>query len=164
MGFEHMLAEFPGVLRALASCNNDIQLWLTRFYNKPKQGNSDLHILMLLAMCATYDPDPTAFMNIRLPVDMHTCEVIPQRWHNFMRWDPLNMAAERGSGMKQLKALFIDCGAQDQYNLVFGARRLHRLLEQKNVPHTYEEFADDHSGIDYRMDRSLPLLVKALLA
>jgi enterochelin esterase-like enzyme len=164
MGFEHMLAEFPGVLRALASCNNDIQLWLTRFYNKPKQANSDLHILLLLAMCATYDPDPTAFMNIRLPVDMVTCEVIPQRWHNFMRWDPLNIAAERGSGLKQLKALFIDCGAQDQYNLVFGARRLHRLLEQKNVPHLYEEFADDHSGIDYRMDRSLPLLVKALLA
>ena len=44
------------------------------------------------------------------------------------------------------------------------ARRLHRLLEEKNIPHVYEEFADDHSGIDYRMDRSLPLLVNALLA
>jgi enterochelin esterase-like enzyme len=136
MGFEHMLGEFPAVLRSL----------------------------MLLAMCATYDPDPAAFMNIRLPVDMHTCEVIPQRWHNFMRWDPLNIAAERSGVLKQLKALFIDCGNLDQYNLVFGARRLHRLLEQKAIPHIYEEFADDHSGIDYRMDRSLPLLVKALLA
>ena len=164
MGFEHMLAEFPAALRALGGCNNDIELWLTRFYNNPKQSNGDLHILMLLAMCATYDPDLSAFMNIRLPVDMHTCEVIPQRWHNFLRWDPLNIAAEHASGMKQLKALFIDCGAQDQYNLVFGARRLHRLLEQKNIPHIYEEFADNHSGIDYRMDRSLPLLVKALLA
>ncbi|MES2624756.1 MAG: alpha/beta hydrolase-fold protein [Pseudomonadota bacterium] len=164
MGFEHMLGEFPGVLRALSSCDNNIQLWLENFYAKPKQGNNDLHTLMLLAMCATYDPDPTAFMHIRLPVDLYTCEVIPQRWHNFMHWDPLNIAAERASGLKQLKALFIDCGSQDQYNLVFGARRLHRLLEQKKIPHFYEEFADNHSGIDYRMDRSLPILVNALLA
>lgn len=163
MGFEHMLSEFPAVLRSLSSCENDIERWLTRFYAKPKQKHGDLHTLMLLAMCATYDPDPAAFMNVRLPVDMHTCEVIPQRWHNFMRWDPINIAAERGAGLRQLKALFIDCGTQDQYNLAFGARRMHRLLVQKNIPHVYEEFADDHSGIDYRMDRSLPVLVNALL-
>ena len=32
------------------------------------------------------------------------------------------------------------------------------------IPHIYEEFPDDHSGIDYRMDRSLPVLAKALSA
>jgi hypothetical protein len=30
------------------------------------------------------------------------------------------------------------------------------------VSHRYEEFPDDHSGIDYRMDVSLPFLVDAL--
>jgi hypothetical protein len=30
------------------------------------------------------------------------------------------------------------------------------------VPHVYEEFADNHSSVDYRMDRSLPFLAKAL--
>jgi hypothetical protein len=30
------------------------------------------------------------------------------------------------------------------------------------VPHVYEEFADNHSGVDYRMDVSLPVLAKAL--
>ena len=163
MGFEHMLPEFTGALRALSRCNNDIEQWLNAFYAKPKQSGGDLHTLMLFAMCATYDPDPTAFMNIRLPVDLHTCEIVPQRWHNIMRWDPLNIAVERASGLRQLKTLFIDCGIQDQYNLVFGARRMHRLLDQQKIPHVYEEFADDHSGIDYRMDRSLPLLVNALL-
>jgi len=39
---------------------------------------------------------------------------------------------------------------------------LHRQLEQRGIAHIYEEFKDDHSGIDYRLDRSLPLLVKAL--
>jgi hypothetical protein len=30
------------------------------------------------------------------------------------------------------------------------------------VPHVYEEFADNHTAVDYRMDVSLPLLAKAL--
>ena len=30
------------------------------------------------------------------------------------------------------------------------------------IDHTYEEFDDTHSSIDYRMDRSLPFLYRAL--
>ncbi|MBI2961896.1 MAG: enterochelin esterase, partial [Betaproteobacteria bacterium] len=35
-------------------------------------------------------------------------------------------------------------------------------LAQAGVRHTYEEFDDDHSDIDYRLDRSLPFLSRAL--
>jgi hypothetical protein len=41
-------------------------------------------------------------------------------------------------------------------------RRLHRKLEAQGVPHVYEEFDDDHTDVDYRMDRFLPVLAKAL--
>lgn len=163
MAFELVyLPEFPGLLRALAAYNMNIKAWLDAFYARPKQKGNDLHHLLLLAMCASFDPDPAAPLDIRLPVDPHTCEVIPERWHNFLRWDPLTIAAEHGAGLRKLKALWIDCGSQDQYNLVYGARRLHRLLEKRGIAHVYEEFTDDHSGIDYRMDRSLPALVAAL--
>ena len=121
-----------------------------------------MHVLMMLAMCASYDPDPDAPLGIRLPVDHETCEVIPERWKNFMAWDPIVMAEKLGPGLKKLKALYIDCGEVDQYNLVYGARRLHRLLQRQNVPHVYEEFPDNHSSVDYRMDISLPILAKAL--
>ncbi|MGA0807342.1 MAG: alpha/beta hydrolase, partial [Pseudohongiellaceae bacterium] len=81
MGFELMfLPEMPKLLRALAGRKFDVELWLTEFYNKPKQRGDDLHILMLLAMCASFDPDPASPLGIRLPVDTHTCEVIPERW------------------------------------------------------------------------------------
>jgi S-formylglutathione hydrolase FrmB len=156
------LPEFPAVLRALKPHNNDIKAWLTDFWGKKKTSDKEVHILMMLAMCASYDPDPSAFMGVRLPVDMHTCEVIPERWANFMKWDPVVMAETMGPGLKKLKALYIDCGDIDQYNLVYGARRMHRLLDRLDVPHTYEEFADDHSSVDYRMDISLPILAKAL--
>jgi hypothetical protein len=64
--------------------------------------------------------------------------------------------------LRRLKLLFIDCGDIDQYNLVYGARVMHRLLDESGVAHVYEEFHDNHSSVDYRMDTSLPLLAKAL--
>ena len=163
MGWDLLqLPEMPRVLRALAKEGGSIERWLEAFFAKRKVKDDEVHILMMLCMCATYDPDPSAFMGIRLPVDSETCEVIPERWANWMTWDPLRLVQTRSSGLKTLKALYIDCGDIDQYNLVYGARRMHRALIRLGVPHVYEEFPDDHSGIDYRMDRSLPLLAAAL--
>jgi hypothetical protein len=31
-----------------------------------------------------------------------------------------------------------------------------------DIPRHYEEFPDNHSGVDYRMDESLPFLAQAL--
>ena len=66
------------------------------------------------------------------------------------------------ANLAQLKALYIDCGDRDQFNLVFGARQLNRALNRLGIAHRYEEFPDDHSSVDYRMDESLPFLARAL--
>ena len=163
MGFDLMYRhEMPVVLRALAPHNGDIKAWLEKFAAAPKPKDSDIHIIMMLCQAASFDPDPDDPTNIRLPVDMHTCEFIADRWQNWLAWDPLNMAEKHVAGLKTLKYLYIDCGDIDQYNLVYGARRMHAMLDRLGVAHTYEEFADNHSSVDYRMDRSLPLLAKAL--
>ena len=163
MGFELCyLAEFPRLLRALAKQGGSIGKWIDAFYAAPKQKDSDVHDLMTLAMCASYDPDPAQPYGVRLPVDPYTCELIPERWKNFQAWDPLTLVETRGRDLRLVKVVYIDCGDIDQYDLVYGARRFHRALERLGVPHTYEEFPDDHSSVDYRMDKSLPLLAKAL--
>jgi hypothetical protein len=163
MGWDLLqLPEMPRVLRALAKEGGRIERWLQSFFAKRKVKDDEVHILMMLCMCATYDPDPSAFMNVRLPVDSQTCEIIPERWANWMKWDPLTLVEGRSPGLKTCKGLYLDCGDVDQYNLVYGARRMHRALTRQGVPHTYEEFSDDHTGIDYRMDRSLPFLAAAL--
>ncbi|MGF1632162.1 MAG: alpha/beta hydrolase-fold protein [Kiloniellaceae bacterium] len=163
MGFELCyLPDMPGTLRALDKKEGSIEKFITDFEAGPKWSGSDLHILMSLAMCASYDPDPDAFCGVRLPVDPETCEVIPARWANWLKWDPLTLAETAGAELRRLKALWIDCGSQDQYNLVYGARRLHRALAAQGLDHVYEEFPDNHSSVDYRMDRSLPFLAKAL--
>ena len=109
-----------------------------------------------------FDPDPAAPYGIRLPVTHDTCELIAERWNNWLAWDPLILVEKHGAGLKKLKSLYIDCGDVDQYNLVYGARRMTRRLKALDVQHIYEEFPDNHSSVDYRMDISLTILSKAL--
>jgi hypothetical protein len=35
-------------------------------------------------------------------------------------------------------------------------------LNELEIVHRYDEFQDNHSGVDYRMDESLPFLAQAL--
>ena len=115
-----------------------------------------------LAMAASYDADPTQFLGIRLPVTFDTCEVIEERWANWLRQDPAVAIETQASNLRRLKALYIDCGEKDQFNLLYGARRFVRRLNELGIAHRYEEFPDNHTGVDYRMDESLPFLAEAL--
>ncbi len=158
------LPDMPLILRALAKKDMSVEKFLTDFEAGPKYAGEDIHVLMDLAMAATYDPDPDAFCGIRLPVDPETCEIIPERWNAWLAHDPVVQAPKHLDALRSMKALWIECGRVDQYNLVYGARRLSRLLTAAEVAHTYEEFDDNHSSIDYRFDVSLPVLAWALSA
>lgn len=164
-GFENLyIPEFPGTLRALAKFGNDIETWLRTFEAKPKIDGKDTLVLMILAQAASFDPDdnPYTFLGLRLPVTMDTCELIEERWANWLKWDPARMVETHADAIGKLKAFYLDCGTEDQYNILYGSRRIHKTLEQKGVAHRYEEFPDNHSSVDYRMDISLPFLVEAL--
>ena len=117
---------------------------------------------MNLAMAATYDPDPAAPNGFRLPFNLETGELIPERWRQWLKHDPIHLVARHADNLKSLRGIFIDCGWRDQYRLHYGSRQLSKRLTEHGVLHRYEEFDDTHSGIDYRMDRSLPFLYRAL--
>ena len=117
---------------------------------------------MMLAMAASYDPDPKAPLGFRLPVNLETGEMLPVRWRAWLRRDPINMVDRCTHNLKTLKGIYIDCGWKDQYHIHYGARILSKRLTRAGIKHVYEEFPDTHSGIDYRMDRSLPFLYRAL--
>ena len=164
MGMELMYRhEFVPVLRALAKNGGDVKQWVDGFWESKKFKDSDIHIIMILAQAASFDPDPSVPYGVRLPVTLDTCEIIQDRWNNWLAFDPLTLVEQHGPGMKKLKALYIDCGDVDQYNLVYGARRMTKRLKAMDVPHTYEEFPDNHTAVDYRMDVSLPIMGKALM-
>ena len=163
MAFELVYATlFPNILRALARHELSIERCIRAFEGLAKQEFSDVSIIEQFAMAASYDPDPTQFLGVRMPVDLETCELIEERWANWKKWDPITMLQAGAQNLSRLKLLYVDCGDIDQCNLVYGARRLHRGMTRLGVAHVYEEFPDNHTNIDYRMNRSLPLLAHAL--
>lgn len=165
MGFEWVyLRELPGVLDALARHGGDIARFLRAFAEDPKIRGAELNVMMMLAMAATYAPESASPMGIRLPVDPDTCELDPERWARWLAHDPLRMIDEVGcrENLARLRGMFLDCGRRDQYFLHYGARSLSRKLAAYGIEHTYEEFDDDHSSIDYRLDVSLPWLYRTL--
>ena len=165
MAFEWVYQrDMPEVLMALASYEHSIENFVNHLHKSKKLASKDFHTLMMLAMAATYDPNPAVPYGIQLPVTLDTCEIIPERWKRWKAWDPLNLIehGEYQKNLHQLKGLYIDCGVKDQYFLIFGARRLHNRLMALDIDCHYDEFDDNHSGIDYRMDQSLPYLYNAV--
>jgi hypothetical protein len=163
MGFELCyLPDMPAVLRALAGAGNSIERWWRQLEAAHKHPEGAGKVVNALAMAASYDPDPTQFLGIRLPVTFDTCEVIAERWANWLRQDPVVAIETQAGNLHRLKALYIDCGEKDQFNLLYGARRFVRRLNELGIVHRYEEFPDNHTSVDYRMDESLPFLAQAL--
>src|SRR4051794_5815921 len=143
MGFEICyLPDMPTVLRALAGTGNSIERWWQQLETARKRPDGSFKTVNALAMAASYDPDPTQFLGIRLPVTFDTCEIIAERWDNWRRQDPANATAAQITDLSRLKALYIDCGEWDQFNLLYGARRLARRLKEAGIAHRYEEFSD----------------------
>jgi enterochelin esterase-like enzyme len=165
MGFLMCYArDFPDVLDTLAGFDRNIGALLDHYAGKPKLDKHDMHMLEIMAMAASYDPDPEAPKGVRLPVDLYTGRRIEERWANWMAHDPVEMVLqpECRENLRSLRGLYIDCGDRDQYALVYGARAFVATLREAGIPHHYEEFDDDHTAVDYRQDVSLPFLYEAL--
>ncbi|TPV93231.1 MAG: enterochelin esterase [Myxococcales bacterium FL481] len=156
--------DFARTLDVLARHERRIDKFLAHLAQTPKLSGDEFHALLILAMAATYDPDPHSPAGIRLPFDVQTAVLDPAAWLRWLAHDPLTLVEQAPvqAHLRSLRTLFIDCGSQDQYALHYGARALTRRLEALDIPHRYEEFPDNHSGIDYRLDHSLPALYQAV--
>ena len=165
MGFLMCYApDFPKLLDTLAEHDRDIAKLFAHYQEKPKLNRDDLHMIMAMAMAASYDPDPGAPMGIRLPVDLFTGEMDQYRWEQWLVHDPVEMVkkSEYQDNLRSLNGIYIDCGSKDQYALVYGARALVKELDKAGIAYQYEEFDDDHTAVDYRQDISFPFLYEAL--
>jgi hypothetical protein len=98
----------PAVLRALAGAGNSIERWWRQLEEAQKHPEGSGKVVNALAMAASYDPDPTQFLGIRLPVTFDTCEVIAERWANWLRQDPVVAIETQAGNLHRLKALYID--------------------------------------------------------
>ena len=163
IGFDLLFrGELPILCEVLGPLNGDTTTFIRGFWTKNRPNGRDFTVMMLLAMAASYDPDPQAPERIRLPCDLRTCEVDAERWRAWLRFDPLEMLDAHGDALRSLHGLYIDVGMYDQYRIQYGTRRFTDRLRERGIEHRYEEFEGAHSGIDWRLDHSLPYLVDAL--
>ena len=150
--------------KGLADGKDDgrIERFLKSIHRKEKVSGQEIHAVMNLCMAATYDPDPRAPNGFRVPFNLETAEPLPERWRRWQQNDPINLVSRYRSNLRKLRGIYIDCGWRDQYHIHFGSRILSKKLSLEKIRHRYEEFDDNHSDIDYRMDVSLPFLYRAL--
>ena len=163
VGFELVYKpEFPLVCSMLAEFEGSAEAFLRGFWRKSRPNGRDYSTMMILAMAASYDADPHRPDHIRLPFDLKSCETIPERWENWLSFDPLNMVESGCEALSSMHALRIEVGIHDQYNIQYGSRRLNDRMKELGIPHCYHEFEGTHSSIDWRLDHVLPYLARAL--
>jgi enterochelin esterase-like enzyme len=139
-----------------------VRRFLEAMWTKHKLSHAEAHAIMNVCMAATYDPHPGAPLGFRLPFHMDTGELIEHNWQRWLEHDPVLLVRRHARNLRRLKGIYIDCGWRDQYHIHFGTRQLSRRLAEAGIEHRYEEFDDDHSDVDYRMEVSLPFLYRAL--
>ena len=139
-----------------------IKRFLDSVWKKEKLSSAETHCIMNLCMAATYDPDARAPLGFRVPFNLESGEPLEERWREWRKHDPIHLVPRYRTNLKSLRGIYIDCGWRDQYHIHYGTRILSKALSAAGIKHTYEEFDDNHSDIDYRMDVSLPFLYRAL--
>ena len=154
--------DFGLVAETLRRFGGDHGKFIEYFWSTDNPKGADFHTMMLLCMAASYDPDPRADLGICLPFDLHTLELDQRRWKNWLKHDPIHQLENCAGALKKLRGVYMDCGNRDQYGIQYGCRILAREMRRLGIAHQYEEFDGTHSGIDHRLDRSLPFLYSAL--
>lgn len=158
-GFEWVYQpEFPTTASVLGRYQFDIARFVEVFWGSRSKGGGDFATLMVCCLAASYAPEPDSKLGFALPFDVHTLELDKARWARWLSMDPVRQVRDYADELKQLRAIYMDCGNRDQYNIHFGMRRLSRELNTLGVDHIHEEFDGTHSKIDHRLDRSLSYL------
>jgi enterochelin esterase-like enzyme len=157
--------DFPAFCNAINRAGG-VEEWWRQTAEKigavEKLAHEDMEALNILAMASCYSPDTAAPLGIGLPMDLHTCERIPEVWARWLEWDPVEQLDRYQQSLRGLRLLYIDCGNRDEFALHFGARLMAKRLTERGIPVEYEEFEDGHMSVQYRYDVSLPKLAHAL--
>lgn len=164
-GFDRVYRrDFTACCDELALFDGDCGAFVKAFWRTRKPSGRAFHALMVLCLAASYSPAPGSVLNIELPFDLHTARVKDAVWQRWLEFDPVRYDDRRIDALRQLQALWVDAGSRDQYFIHYGTREFAGRLSAAGVAHHHEEFDGSHSGMDWRLDHSLPWLLARLEA
>ncbi len=134
---------------------------LNELFIKNNPSDDDMKILNVFGSSAFYSPNLNSETGFDLPFD-ETGEIIDDIWRKWLEHDPVKNVENYAESLKKLKAIYLDVGKCDEYNLFIGIRSLHKKLEKLGIQHYYEEFKGGHFGNSTRYCTSLPYLYERL--
>jgi pimeloyl-ACP methyl ester carboxylesterase len=121
----------------------------------------DLHLLLQWGFAAAYSADADG--TVRLPYDVATAEVIPELWARWLEWDYPTLVPRHAEALRNLRAIYVDCGTRDEWYLDLTAEWLRHRLTDLHVPDLHVELFDaTHQAIEYRYPLGLRYLADRL--
>lgn len=142
--------------------------FLRWFEEQPSKGQAAFEVMSHLCCAAAWSPNATGpygfGVGFELPLHLLTAAVRPDVWARWLQWDPVRMVDEprHRQGLQQLRALFLDGGLSDEYNLQLATRQLRGKLAGYGIECTHEEFDGGHFNTSHRYERSLAVVIAAL--
>lgn len=162
-GFDRVyLRDFPLCCDALSIYDGDVEAFVRAFWRQRRTDPNAFHAMMVLCLAASYSPDASMPLGLKLPFDPVTCRLREPVWERWLAFDPVCRVSSHIDELGALAGLWIDAGNRDQYFIHYGTRELHEVLESCAIAHRYEEFDGDHSNMDWRLDYSLPWVAARL--
>jgi S-formylglutathione hydrolase FrmB len=156
--------EFAAAVRALREWDGDPRRWWADFQSRTAFTHRADEVLLGLygvAACFSAEPDGTPV----LPFDPVTGVLLPEVWQRWLDLDPVRMAPGHAEQLRSLRAIWIDAGTSDEYNLDVGAQAFRAELAAAGVPDErihFELFEGRHGGIDHRYPVALRWLAERL--
>ncbi|MBV9156269.1 MAG: alpha/beta fold hydrolase [Acidobacteriaceae bacterium] len=131
--------------------------------------NNQFFVAAFSAMDASLAPDPGAkiFGDAPFYLEGNQVKTNPIAFSRISEKLPANMVRPLLANIVQLKGIFIEYGAQENFtHIPIGAQEVSRELSEAGVPHTLEVFEGDHGNhFGQRLaDRMLPWMSKQLNA
>jgi enterochelin esterase-like enzyme len=130
---------------------------------RPQEKSRDWsNTLNIVAMSACYSPNTNSPYGFDLPFDLYTGMIKEDVWKRWQEKDLIRIVEDHLDALRSMRSIYFDCGIRDEYNLFLGARRLHQILDQHGIEHTYFEHEGGHRNINWRYEYSLPIITQAL--
>ncbi|WP_163511519.1 alpha/beta hydrolase [Fodinicola acaciae] len=158
------IPEFIRAVRFLRDYDGDIFTWWNEFQSRPALSKpADVPLLVTLGCAAAFSASDDG--KPLLPFKPHSGELIPELWQRWLDWDPVRMAPKYADALLSLRAIWIDAGKSDEFQLDLGAEAFRDALLDVGVPEDvihFELFEGTHAGIGYRYPMSLAWLATRL--
>ncbi len=155
------LRSFPTAQRVLEE-HGSIEAFVTAFEQRPKPPQHFYDTIEMIGYASAYSPRAAERWAIDLPWDERTGELRHDVFARWLAYDPCERVAAGKDALARLRLRYLDCGRRDEYGLDVGARVFAQRVRELGLAVRHEEFDDDHRGVGYRHEVSLPALAEVL--